>query len=117
MAIPGISLDLSNDSLGLGQMFAGTASAITSATGTQLCGSKPTCIAWTKTCKEKNRVYNECRMKSLDVMSQQSRDTRSATVSEDEAAAQAAKSKRTLYIILAIVALIILLLIFKRRQS
>lgn len=60
------SINLATDSLGLGQIFSG----ITQAKGTDECGSKPTCIAITKTCKEKNRAYNECRMRALELRSQ-----------------------------------------------
>lgn len=101
------SISLGSDSFGLGQMFGQTASAITSATGTEECGSKPTCISITKTCKEKNRVYNECRLKALDVKN--SAILRSAPVQTQEK--QAIDPKM---IIIGFVVLVAVVLLIKK---
>lgn len=103
------SISLGSDSLGLGQMFGQTTSAITSATGTAECGSKPTCIAITKTCKEKNRVYNECRLKALDVKN--SATLRSAAAVTPEPVKESLSPK---VIIIGLVVLVAIVLLIKK---
>ncbi len=101
------SINLGTDSLGLGQMFSGTVSGITSAAGTEECGSKPTCIAITKTCKDKNKYYNECRMKALEVKDNASLRSTPAT--------SGASPNQTTLIIVAVVLLVALVLILKNK--
>ena len=112
------SINLASDSLGLGQMWSGTASAFTSATGTELCGSKPTCLAITKTCKEKNRVYNECRMRSLELMETQSNNQTAAQLGANNTRTAVAEnqSKLLMYAGIALAVIILLFIIYKIRS-
>lgn len=112
------SINLGSDSLGLGQMFGGTASALTSATGTELCGSKPTCIGWTATCKEKNRVYNECRMRSLELMETQSNNAAQANAAQRSSDIDTAiRNERILYGVIALVIILLVVFIIKKMRA
>lgn len=106
MVLPSISLG--HDSLGLGQIAQGLGNAA----GTAECGSKPTCIGWTKTCKNKNKVYNECRMKALDIKQTMANNagrnmTKTAPAPQDN-------SKNLVYAVIGVVVLIVLVKILKK---
>jgi hypothetical protein len=107
------SINLANDSLGMGAMY----QAIFNKTGTAECGSKPGCISLSKNsgCADKQRAYADCTMKALDMKNNMITRSTDATVSSDEAAAAAAAKKRTLYIVIGIVVAIVLILIIKKR--
>lgn len=100
-----ISISAAQDSGGLGAMFQGLANA----TGTDECGSKPTCISLSKNsnCAQKNKAYNECRMKALDV--------NSAIANNQTRSAEASNQNKTKIIIAFVVVVIVLAFILKRR--
>lgn len=105
------SLSLGSDSLGLGNMFAGSFNAFTNAGGTEECGTKPTCLSFTKTCKDKNKTYNECRMKALDV--KQTMANNMGRNTEKTAPAPQDNSKNLVYAVIGVVVLIVLVKILK----
>lgn len=108
------SINLGTDSLGIGQAY----SSLFSATGTELCGSKPTCLAITKTCKEKNRIYNECRMRSLELMETQSNNQAAASMGANNTRTAVAEnqSKLLMYAGIALAVIILLFIIYKIRS-
>ncbi|WP_107037852.1 hypothetical protein [Brumimicrobium mesophilum] len=102
------SINLGTDSLGFGQIVQGLGNA----TGTAECGSKPTCLSFTKTCKEKNSVYNDCRMKALEVKQTMANNIGRSV--SDSAAEEKVLPERVIYAVVGIVILIVLVKIFKK---
>lgn len=103
MAFP--SINLANDSLGLGSLFQG----FSNAKGTDDCGSKPTCISFGKNsqCAQKNKAYADCRMRALELKA----------AAPAKSVDQPAGNSKVIYIILIAAAILIMIMIFRRRKT
>lgn len=114
------SINLASDSLGLGQMWSGTASAFTSATGTELCGSKPTCISLGRNsnCARKTKAYTECMGNSLRLMETQSNNQAAASMGSNNTRTAVAENqnKMLMYAGIALAVIILLFIIYKVRS-
>lgn len=98
------SLNLSSDSLGLGEIFG---SILGGQQGTAECGARPNCIIGDN-CKDRKKAYEECvaRTQANKVLYAENA-ARTAEITEEQ------KTKRIIYIAVAIAIVFIAITFFK----
>ena len=101
------SLNLSSDSLGLGEIFG---SIFSGQQGTAECGAKPNCFIG-ENCKERKKAYEECvaRTQANNALYAQNA-AKTAEITEEQ------KTKRIIYISVAIAIVFIAIAFFKFRR-
>lgn len=110
MSVSGISANISENFLGLGELFSQIGG--TGAEGTSVCGSRPTCIGNGRSCQQKQATYESCLLASID-------STKQVGIANAQAQARGAQSPTTsnnkmLYIGVAVVGVILLIAFIRR---
>lgn len=112
MGISGISGSLSDDFLGLGHLFDQIGG--TGAGGTNVCGSRPTCIGNGRSCKQKQATYEICLLANIEANKQIGMAGTGSVSRDVQAPGQTNGGNKAIYVISAVVVVVLLIALLRR---